>query len=267
MPEDVMPYGAEPPETEYVETVEDKVDAPEANEPPAETQEPDYKKSYEELHKKFGEHSNIVGELRKQNQQLMQEVSAIKESATKREEKARDLPPPTDYEKQLREIAKRAEDGDLTLEQALLESNKITYERTRAEAEAEKQQLMEAARNEVQSVLQAKDSESVVNDFHKANPEFETFRQEGRLDQLKAEDPLLDDLSAYWKAQALTEKESAAAEFERGKQEALRIKGGSEKAGKVIADAGTSMQNQSKPNRPPTESELKASMLAKLAKE
>ena len=266
MEDEKIPYGAAPPEPEYAEPeVQDT--APVTEEAPAATEEPpkvDYEKRYQELQKKFGEHSNVVGEVKKQNQSLMQEMAALKAQAQAREEKARNAPPPTDYEKMLSDIAKRADNGDMSLEEALLASNKITREWTKAEAEAEKAQLLEQARSEVQGILASKDEDAVVKDFHAKNPEFATFQQEGRLDQLKAEDPLLDDLSAFWKAQALTAKEQAAAEFERGKQEALRVASGSKPAGKVLADPGTSMQNQQKPTRPLGEAELKASMLAKI---
>jgi len=255
-----------PPEPPTYEEAEDKeASAPETTqESQPEKQPMDYEKSYQELHKKFGEHSNVVGELRKQNQQLMQEMQAIKESSSKREEAARNLPPPTDYEKMLAEIAQKADEGEITLQQALLESNKITREWSKAEAERDKQSLLEQARGEVQNLLSAKDAEQVVNKFHEANPDFNQLREQGAFDALKAEDPLLDDLSAYWKTKALEAQKAADLRFEEGKKEALRVAAGSEKAGKVLSDPGKSMQNTQKPKGPLREADIKASMLATL---
>jgi len=262
MSDAVMPYGAEIPQSEELDK---EVPAPEAVEPAVEKpveKEPDYKKSYEELQKKFGEHSNVVGELRKQNQTLAQQVAEIQAQAKEREKVAREAPPPTDYEKMLSDIADKLESGQISERQALVESNKITREWTKAEAAQEKEQLLTQARSEVQNILSQKDSEQIINKFHEQNPDFVTLQSQGAFEQMKQEDPLLDDLAAYWKTKAMSAAEEKAAAFEQGKMEALRIKGGSEKAGKVIADPGTSMQTQQKPNRPASEAEIKASMLA-----
>jgi hypothetical protein len=262
---DTMPYGASPPEAQEPDKVEE-VQA-EVEQPQGETEKPkpDYEKSYQELHKKFGEHSNVVGELRKQNQMLQEQMAQLAEQSKVREDKAREAPPPTDYEKMLREVAQKVEAGDMSYEDGLVQSNKITREWTKAENEMEKASLLEAARSEVTNILQAKDSEQVVSKFHERNPDFQQLVETGALDQLKAEDPLLDNLSAYWKHQAMTAKEKEAAAFEAGKQDALRVKAGSEKAGKVLADPGSSMQNQRKPSGPRSDADLKAGMLAAIS--
>lgn len=257
---DTIPYGQMPPSPD----VEMDKEEPEVMEPVVEAKaEPDYKKSYEELHKKFGEHSNVVGELRKQNQTLAQQMAELQKESKTREEQARNLPPPTDYEQILNDIALKLENGELSEREALVQSNKITREWTKAEAAQEKEALLGQARSEIQTILAEKDNEQIVNKFHEQNPDFQTLKEQGAFQPLMAEDPLLDDLSAYWKLQAQTAAQEKAAAFEAGKQEALRIKGGSENAGKVIADPGTSMQNQQKSNKPMSEQEIKASMLSK----
>ena len=267
--EETVPYGSMPPEYPEAEEAPDKAEIPEETTeqaPPAEEEKPkmDYEKSYQELQKKFGEHSNVVGELRKQNQALMQEMEGIKQMAAQREEAARNLPPPTDYEKMLSDIAQQAEDGEISLQEALLASNKITREWSKAEAEQEKASLIEQARGEVQSLLSEKDAQRVIDKFHEANPDFTAMRDSGTFDQLKAEDPLLDDLSAFWKAKAMEAAKAADLKFEEGKKEALRVAAGSEKAGKVLSDPGKSMQTQQKPRGPLRENDIKASMLAAL---
>ena len=266
--EETVPYGSMPPEYPEVEE-QDTAEAPADVTPPAEEQQPgeskaDYETRYKELQRKFGEHSNIVGELRKQNQMLMQEVEGIKQQSAKREEAARNMPPPTDYEKMLSDIAAKAEEGEISLQEALIQSNKITREWSKAEAEREKQSIIEQARGEVQSLLSEKDAQRVVDKFHESNPDFTAMRDSGEFDRLKAEDPLLDDLSAFWKAKALAAEQAAALKFEEGKKDALRVAAGSEKAGKVLADPGKSMQTQQKPRGPAGERDIKASMLAAL---
>lgn len=265
---ETTPYGSVP--VDQPDTLEPVEEVAQEEAPAAEEQQPgeskvDYEKRYAELQKKFGEHSNVVGELRKQNQALAQEVEAIKKQAVTREEKARNMPPPTDYEKMLGDIAKRADEGEISLQEALLQSNKITREWSKAEAEQEKQSLLEQARGEVQTLLSEKDAQRVIDKFHEANPDFVAMRDAGKFDELKASDPLLDDLSAFWKAKAVEAQALAEARFEEGKKEALRVAAGSEKAGKVLSDPGKSMQTQQKPRGPVGENDIKASMLATLA--
>jgi hypothetical protein len=259
--EDVIPYGASIPEQEP-----DTMEAPEEvqeteKQPEPKEEKPDFEKRYSELVKKLGEQGNQLGELRKQNESYAKQMADFQEQSKQKVETARNMPPPTDYEKMLREVAKRYEEGDITYEQSLLESNKITREMSKAEAEAEKAALIEQARSEVFNILSAKDNEVQAERWHEQNPDFRTLQETGELEAIKAQDPVLDDVSAYFKAQALKAKEEAAKAFELGKAEAMRIAAGSQKAGKVLADPGTSMQQQSKP-KPRTEAELKQSMLA-----
>lgn len=256
MSDDKMPYGAMPPEPE-----EEIVEVDDTHEEPDKVEEPkqpemDYKKSYEELRKKFGEHSNTVGELRKQNEMLSQQMAELQKEREKSSQ-----PPPTDYEKMLAEVAERLDSGEISEKEALLQSNRITREWTKAEAEREKNELLNQARTEVQNLLAEKDTEQVVKRFYDANPDFKTMQESGAFEPLKQEDPLLDDLAAYWKAKAIAAANEKTAAFEQGKQEALRIKGGSERAGKVLADPGQSMQNQ-KPRGKMGEADIKKSMLA-----
>lgn len=255
---DTIPYGAMPPEPDQ------ELDKKPLPMEPEKEPEIDYKaehaklaKSHENLQKKYGSHTAEVSAVR-------QQMAELEKQSKEREIAARNTQPPTDYEKLLNDVAQRLEDGELSDRQALVESNKITREWTKAEGAAEKEQLLAQARTEMQGILSQKDSEKVVERFHEKNPDFMQLQGEGAFDDLKAEDPLLDDLAAFWKYKAQTQAQETAAAFEKGKQEALRIKGGSAPAGKVIADAGQSMQTQQKSNRPMSEAEIKASMRASL---
>jgi len=252
-----IPYGAMVPEKETPELPPEEENQPEQ---PEERLYAGKYKTVEDLekgYKEFGKTANEVGELRKQNQTLAQQMEELKKTASAREEKARDLPPPTDYEKMLRDVAKKYDEGEITYEQSLLETNKLTREWTKAEAEQEKAALLEQARSEVLGILSQKDTEVAVNQWHDKNPDFRALQESGELERLKAEDPVLDDLSAYYKMQAAKAREE-------GKAEAMRLAAGSQKAGKVIADPGTSMQQPRQSNKPMSENEIKSSMLAQL---
>ena len=246
MSEERLPYNAQPPEPE-----EDKAVVEEAKESGM-----DFEKSYNELHSKYGEQSNQIGELRQQVKNMESKSAESDRLASEREAKAKDQPPATDYEKMLRDIAQKYDDGDMTYEQSLLESNRITREQTLQEGALEKESLLEQARNEAQELLSNKETEFVVDKFYDDNPDFEEMQDSGKLQEVMAKNPVLDELAAFYMLKA----ESA---FEQGKEEAARVASGSEKAAKVLADDGASMQQQqSKPVR--GEAALKASMLASL---
>jgi len=246
MSDNQVPHGSMPPEDP------DKEESQEEEKEVKPTM--DYEKSYGELQSKFGEQSNEIGALRQQAKDLQSQIAETEKVATEREEAARNTAPPTDYEQMIRDVAKKYDDGDISYEDSLLESNRITREMSLAEAESDKTAMLEQARSEVQQMLSDKDAEVVVNDFYKENPEFAKLQESGRLKDMAAADPLLDDLAAFYK---LKSEEN----FEAGKAEAARLASGSEKAAKVLADSGASMQAQA---RPVGEAAIKASMRAAL---
>jgi hypothetical protein len=263
MSDDKIPYGASPPEPK--EEVMDKAEDVQEKEVAVEKPKMDYEKSYKELHSKFGETSNVVGELRKQNESLAAKMAEIEKQAAEREKAALKAEPPTDYEQMLADIADKYDSGEITFKQSQIETNRITREMTKAEAAAEKEAILEAARSETQKILAAKDQELAAKDqevivkkFHEQNPEFSQFESSGELQKAMEADPLLDDLAAYYKLKA----EKA---FELGKAEQARIASGSSSASKVLADQGTSMQTDRKTTKPKGEAGLKQSMLSALA--
>lgn len=267
MSDDKIPYGASPPEPQVEDKVEDVQVEEVVQEQEPEKPAMDYERSYKELQSKFGEHSNVVGELRKQNETLAQQVAEIQAQAAEREKAALNAEPPTDYEKMLAEVGEKVDNGELSISEGLLETNRITRERTIAEAEQEKASLLEQAKSEVQQILSEKDQQLadkehqvVIDKFYESNPDFITLQESGEIQKAMAEDPLLDDLSAYWKMKA----DSA---FEAGKAEQAKIAAGSERASQVIADQGSSMQTDKKPVKPSGEAGLKQSMLAALGSE
>ena len=235
-------YGEMPPEPEDEEM--DKVEAQE------EKAAFDFEKGYGELHSKFGEQSNEIGTLRQQTQALQEQLAAAQQAQQQAPQE-----PATDYQKMLSEIAQKFDNGDITYEQSLLESNRITREMTLSESDQKMASLLEQVRGETQQLLTDKEADAVVKSFINENSDFLELQESGKLQEMVDADPLLDDLAAYYKLQA-TEA------FEKGKMEAARIASGSQKAAGVLADAGASMQAQQP--KLTKEGDLKASMLAAL---
>lgn len=248
---DQIPVGAMPPEPQ------EAVVEPQVEDKANEQSGVDYEKSYKELQSKFGEHSNLVGSLKQENKTMMEKLANLEKQAAAREESARNEEPPTDYEKMLREVSRKYDDGDMTFEQAMLESNSITRQQAQAEMQGQMKGLLDQTTNAFQTELQNRDSNAVVQKFHEANPDFQQLQQSGDLQRIMDQEPMHDEFSAYWAHKATIARQEAL-------DEAARVKAGSENASKVLADPGSSMQHQRKSGRPLSESEMKASMAASL---
>ena len=241
--ENKIPAGSLPPEKPVEAPVQDK----------AEDNGTDYKKSFEELQKKFGEHSNEVGTLRKQNEELMNRLNDIETQSKKREEQALEQEPPTDYERELRTLANKFDEGEITAEELMLQSNKLTREQTMAEAESKYGNILDKASQQFQETLSARDQQAIVEQFNKQNPEFAEWQESGELEQVMQANPMHDELSAFYelKANKLAEQ-----------LEAKKLEAGSDPAKKVLSKPGHTIQQANKPKGTYTEAELRESALA-----
>ena len=241
-----------PPEKDTVEAPqqEEKVYAGKFKSPD------DLASAYQELEKKLGQQGDEFGKLKAEREALAQQLEQTMQVSKQREDEALSQEPPTDYEQMLREVSKAYEDGDINFQEALLKTNAITAQQTEAKVKAETSQVLERATSQFQEELQKRDSQAVVKEFYKENPDFEEYQKSGKLDEVMQSDRLADEYSAYWRLKAQTA-------FEEGMKKASRIAEGSEQTGKVLADPGTSMQSQNKA-KPQGETAMKQSMLAAL---
>jgi len=202
--------------------------------------------AYSHLEKKLGEQSSEVGDLRKQTQILTEQLS---KSAP--QEKARPEPT-TDYEKELSTIYKALEDGDFSVEEALQKSNALTAQMVEAGT-------LSKAEARMQEILQSRDAQTVQGQFHKENPDFKELQQNGKLEEIKQTNPMHDDFSAYYAYKANIAKEE-------GRIQAQQLAAEETKTSKVLSKPGEMIRRKNKSNKPPTETELRESMLSALKK-
>lgn len=204
-------------------------------------------KAYTSLEKKLGSQGSEVGELRKQNQLLMRQMEQAldKQKATETQQQA----PKTDYEALMADIKTKVDSGDLSIEEALFQSNQITAQMAEERALSKAEQFMSQQ-------LQQRDAQSIQKDFLKENPDFLELQQSGALEQVKASNPLHDDLSAYYALQAQQA-------YERGKMEQAALKEGAARTDKVLTKPGSTIRQENK-KRPSNPSEMKKAMLAAL---
>ncbi len=266
MSDEQIPAGSQPP-VEVMETVEEPV-VEVAQDEPEESPKmyagkykspEDLESAYGELASKLGEQGSTVGELKTQNKVLMDQLQNMHQSKSQEVEQAREEAPPTDYEKMLRDISKKADDGDISMEEALFQTAEITRERTEAVVESRAESVLDEAVKKFEQTLSERDTQAVVDKFNVDNPDFAEFQSSGAKNQMLTDNPLHDDLSAFYAWKASQAEAKAAEAFEKGKAEAARIKAGSEPATKVLSKPGQSIQAQNKVNKPMTPAERRAS--------
>ena len=262
--ENVMPAGAMLPQ-DHDDDVDDEVmaqgqeaEAPEESGSEGPGEEPlllgkfksvdDLAKSYQELESLTGRQSSEVGDLRRQMQEIQQQVAARQQEAG---------PEEPDFDAQLKEIERQVEEGEISLSRALGMSAEVTAKRTAAEAQ---KAFLEYDRQ--------RQTQSQHEKFLQEHPDFLTAQQNGLLQQYKQQNPFHDDFSAYWhwkadqEAQAKLEAEKSG--YQRGKQEVTELAKGSEAARKTLAKPGSDIRKTVNSGKRLTPYEIKQSMLSRL---
>lgn len=244
MSKDAIPAGSFVPDesgettiAEPVEEVEEETgDAGEVHQEVAE-QTP-LEKELENLKKVIGRQGQELGELRKQSQS--------------KEEPAAEA----NYDSLEAEIADKLDAGEIGLSQALKEISQL----------ASKRGADEAARmfRDAQSEEKSKEA---VKKFRSQNPDFDEVKESGVLDEIMAENPLHDPLSAYleYKNQqmASTMEERIAAATAAAKKEGAQAAAQSTNASKVLGKKGDNVRN-TQPKSYASQAERKAGMVERL---
>jgi len=206
--------------------------------------------AYSNLESKLGEQGNELGTERAAKNTALQEIETLKTAAAEKAET--EGGPEGDYEAQLAEIYKGLDAGDITVEDAIKQSNALTAEMA---TEAGVQKATEA----FETTLQERDSKEIEEKFLKEHPDFKELREAGKLEPIKAESAMHDDFSAYFALKATTAKEE-------GKDEAARLAAGDEGTQTVLTKPGETIQQKNVPITPLSDTEAQDSMLAAINK-
>ena len=94
---------------------------------------------------------------------------------------------PRDYNAELARIAEAVDDGDISLSEAIQRQSEI-LERVQAES----------ADRIRQEVYTQKEADKILNDFHKAHPDFQQFAASKDMQRIMASSPMHDEFSSYW---------------------------------------------------------------------
>jgi hypothetical protein len=206
--------------------------------------------AYKELENKFGSQGSEVGNLRKQNEQLMQFLSS-QQAQQGQPAGAKE----NDWDSQLGAIKSAVESGDMDISEALTKTAEITAAKAAGLFESK-----------IQEYDKNKQAEEMQKQFLTKHPDFGQLNQQGVLDQYIADNPVLDRISAYYAYKADTASQEAQRKFEEGKSEGQKFAATADGQRKVLSKPGTSGRSAVSGRRagPVSESDLVAKQLAAL---
>jgi hypothetical protein len=206
--------------------------------------------AYSELETRFGKQGSELGDLRKTVNTLTEQMTnaqkGTKEAATAKESAF-------DYQAQVDEIYRKVDNGELSVEEALRDSNALTAQLVEQMASQKTQAAINQARSE-------SEAETIKSEFLKDHPDFYELQQSGALEEIKATSPLHDDFSAYFALKAAQAKEE-------GKKELERLMKGADPAAQAAMGSGAAIrQTNTRPTKPLSSVEMRQSMMGTLAK-
>lgn len=185
--------------------------------------------AYQSLEQDHGRLGNEVGNLRKQNEMLLN----LANNATRGGTAAQAQPEPgLDFDKLLAETTGAVEAGDLSVGEGMKKVAELTTQKMAT--------LAKQTYAEMDSERNAKD---FIKEFQKENPDYAQALQSGELDAIKAKNPMHDNLSAYyeWKsAKTQTEATQAVKDaFEKGRNETAALAAGADATKRVLGKSGS----------------------------
>jgi len=137
-----------------------------------------------------------------------------------------------DYQSKLDKVCRQVEDGDLSIEEGMRQSNALT-------AKMATETATEQVTEQFQSTLQEREAQDLQQQFLDDHPDFKGLKDSGKLNPYKEQyGGLHDDFSAYFAYKA----EHPVAEEEES--------------------PGAEVEQTSKPQTPLSDNEVEASMLA-----
>jgi len=211
--------------------------------------------AYQELEKDHGRLGSEVGQLRKDKEMLMGLIN--RGAAQQPNQQPATQEPAQDYDKLLEETTNAVEAGDLSVGEGLKKVASLTA-----------QKMAVLAKETYSQLDSARTSKEILSQFQKDNPEFNEALNSGALDAIRAQNPMHDNLSAFyeWKS-AKTQADAAQAvkdAYEKGKNEMAELAKGADATGRVLGKSGSEARVTNTNTGPVTEADKIQGMMGAL---
>lgn len=263
IPAGSLPFGADTSDAGAKAQPDTAADAQTGDQPilgKYKTQE-DLIKAHQELESRLGSQGSELGDLRKQSEFLMQQNQALMDklgTASKSDKKNDADAAAPDFDAQIKDLADKVESGDLDIATALKQQAALTVNKMG--------QVLDQKLNAAKTQSEA---DKIRDKFLGEHPDFAEMQKSGRLAQIRAANPIHDDLSAYLeikRQEAVADVDTKIKQaMEQGRIEGAKLAQGADAAGRVQgkngaspARAATTIQN------PKNEGELLQGMMAHL---
>jgi hypothetical protein len=210
--------------------------------------------AYQALEQDHGRLGSEVGMLRKQNEALL---NVLNRSAQPPSSAAPQQPAVTDYDKLLVETTNAVEAGDLSIGEGLRKVAELTAAKT-----------AQMAKDTYMKLDSDRAAQTFFQKFQQDHPDFQEALQSGALDTIKSQNPIHDNVSAYFEWKAAKNKAEAETKiqdaYEKGKTEMAKLAKGVDPTGRVLGKSGSEVRATNQPSGPVTESDKIQGMLSTL---
>jgi len=221
----------------------------------------DFEAGHTDLENRFGTQTVEVGELRNQIGNLTGKLLNVIDRVGAPEGGQPETPQgdtQADIDAEFAEVQKKVEAGDMSTGEALAETRRITT-----------REAMAQAQETVLEMNAHRDAETATQNFLKKYPDYEEVANSGALDDILAEDPTADTVTAYHANRArlaMADREQAIKEaYDKGKDEQAKAEEGVRGTQTVLDQPGTEIARTNKTG-PLTDSQMEDSMMGSISK-
>lgn len=261
IPAGSLPFGADTSDAGAKAQADTAADAQTGDQPilgKYKTQE-DLIKAHQELESRLGSQGSELGDLRKQSEFLMQQNQALmdKLGTASKSDKKNDAAAP-DFDAQIKDLADKVESGDLDVASALRQQAALTVNK-----------MGQVLDDKLAQAKTQSEANKIKEKFLGDHPDFAEMQKSGRLAQIRAANPIHDDLSAYLeikRQEAVADVDTKIkAAVEQGRIEGAKLAQGADAAGRVQGKNGASpARSATTIQNPRNEGELLQGMMTHL---
>jgi|GEM_PF-1916300 len=213
----------------------------------------DLAKSYLELEKKLGSQGSELGKYRSQNDLLMQQLADMQQRLGSANTPAKQSQDP-DFDAMKAEIAKAIDSGEISLEEGNAKMWDLMDQKATMKAQKAAEKAVMEARSAFDKAQQEKEAEQIKARFLEKNKDFLAFRDSEDAARIKADNPLHDDVSAYY-------ENKANIAIQKYEELASKIESGAKPKGPVVDKPGSAIRTQNL-NKPRSFEERRQAALA-----
>ncbi len=234
----IVPAGSIPHELEKDAEADNKQQAAQRIKVGEKDMDPnDLAKSYLELEKKLGSQGSELGKYRSQNELLTRQLADMQQRFESANTPAAKQSQDPDFDAMKAQITKAIDSGEISLEEGNARMWDLMDQKATMKAQKAAEKAVMEARSAFEKAQQDKEAEQIQARFLEKNKDFLAFRDSEDAARIKAENPLHDDVSAYY-------ENKANLAMQKYEELASKIESGAKPKGPVVDKPGSAIRTQ-----------------------